>query len=94
MLSAAIAYRMLLEGNHNAVKNVKATLASRPWFTTPPVAKPAGEYAYRPIGIRSVHANNAVQGFHRNHFGVTRQTTKAVRKTAPRNDARPKGKRT
>jgi hypothetical protein len=29
-----------------------------------------------------------------NHFGATRKTTKAVRETAPRKDARPKGERT
>jgi len=30
----------------------------------------------------------------RKHFGTTRQTTRAVRKTLPRNAARPNGMRT
>jgi hypothetical protein len=32
--------------------------------------------------------------FQRNHFGATRQTTNVLRKTGPRKNAKPKGKRT
>src|SRR5262245_62376257 len=51
-----------------------------------PVHKPRIKNRASNIESRLTHSKN--------HFGATRQTTSAVRKPAPRKDARPKGKRT